>query len=63
VKILLVLGLRRDAGKSKVLAEFRDKTGLVGFEVIQYGLHGRDECVNDAPEKAVDSSSSTFSFD
>jgi len=39
LEILLVLGLGRDTGKSKIFAKFGDKAFLVRFQVIENSLH------------------------
>jgi hypothetical protein len=39
-QIFFVLRLCGDAGEAEVIAEFRDKAGLVLFQVIKDNLHG-----------------------
>lgn len=40
--VAFMLRLRGDAGEAQKFAQFRDKAGLVAFEVIEHSLHGNE---------------------
>jgi hypothetical protein len=46
-----VFRLRRDAGEAKEIAQFVNKAALVGFEIIEDGVHGNFRSRSTLPGK------------